>query len=213
MKLFASAEHAARMYKSLHRHEERSNEMTNAIKIAAVAVATLTLAACGTPDSGYSDKSSGSRQATSAAESACMAAVNRQYGGNYDVRVISSEYSEANSLVMVAGGPNRERWRCLVSNDGKVQDLSLAQGKPAAGGGQGMQANPLSSEVRALQGMRAANLDSEMNRLGFRNVGGYQSGGAAYSTWWNPRGEQCAKVETREGRVADIEAIYAGNCR
>ena len=187
--------------------------MTNAIKITAVAVAALTLAACGTTDSGYTDKgSSMSRQATSAAESACMAAVNRQYGGNYDVRVTSSEYSEANSLVMVAGGPNRERWRCLVSNDSKVQDLSLAQGKPASGD-QGMQANPLSSEVRALQGMRAANLDSEMNRLGFRNVGGYQSGGGAYSTWWNPRGEQCAKVETREGRVADIEAIYAGNCR
>ena len=49
-------------------------------------------------------------EASNAAESACMAAVNRQYGGNYDVRVISSEYSEANSLVMVAGGPNRERW-------------------------------------------------------------------------------------------------------
>ena len=190
--------------------------MTNAIRIVAVAVAALTLAACGTTESGYSDKgSSGSRQATSAAESACMAAVNRQYGGKYDVRGSRSEYSEANSLVMVEANPvggMTERWRCLVSNDGKVQDLSVAQGKPDVAG-QGMQANPLSSEVRALQGMRAANLDSEMNRLGFRNVGGYQSGATAYSTWWNPRGEQCAKVETREGRVADIEAIYAGNCR
>lgn len=191
--------------------------MKNAIKSGALVVAGLTLAACGTTDMGYSDQgSSGSRQATSAAESACMAAVNRQYGGKYDVRVSRSEYSEANSLVMVEANPvggMTERWRCLVSNDGQVQDLSLAQGKPAGGGGQGMQANPLSSEVRALQGMRAANLDSEMNRLGFRNVGGYQSGGGAVSTWWNPRGEQCAKVETREGRVADIEAIYAGNCR
>ena len=79
--------------------------------------------------------------------------------------------------------------------------------------GQGMQANPLSGDVRALQGMRAANLDSEMNRLGFSNVGGYQAGGAAVTTWWNPNGAQCAKVETREGRVASIEALYAGNCR
>jgi len=105
--------------------------MTNPIKIAAVAVAALTLAACGTTESGYSDKgSSGSRQATSAAESACMAAVNRQYGGNYDVRVISSEYSEANSLVMVAAsrtGGKTEQWRCLSSNDGKVADLSVVQ--------------------------------------------------------------------------------------
>lgn len=219
MKLFSSAAHAARMYKSFHQHKERSNEMTNAIRIVAVAVAALTLAACGTTESGYSDKgSSGSRQATSAAETACMEAVNRNYGGKVrEVRVVSSEFSQANSMVMVdavgvRGGRTTEHWRCLVSNDGKVQDLSVAQGKPDVAG-QGMQANPLSSEVRALQGMRAANLDSEMNRLGFRNVGGYQSGGAAVSTWWNPRSEQCAKVETREGRVADIKAIAEGNCQ
>ena len=106
--------------------------MTNPIKIAAVAVAALTLAACGTTDSGYSDKgSSGSRQATSAAESACMAAVNANYGGKIDtVRVIRSEYSEANSLVMVAAsrtGGKTEQWRCLSSNDGKVADLSVVQ--------------------------------------------------------------------------------------
>ena len=110
--------------------------MTTAIKITVLTVVGLTLAACGTTDLGYSNKeSSGSRQATSAAESACMAAVNRQYGSKYDVRVSSSEYSEANSLVMVDANPvggMTERWRCLVSNDGKVQDLSLTQGKPKA---------------------------------------------------------------------------------
>jgi outer membrane murein-binding lipoprotein Lpp len=79
--------------------------------------------------------------------------------------------------------------------------------------GQGMQANPLSSDVSALQGMRAGSLDSEMNRLGFTNVGGYKASGASITTWWNPNGEQCAKVETRDGRVADIEPLFAGNCR
>ena len=178
--------------------------MTNPIKIAAVAVAALTLAACGTTESGYSDKgSSGSRQATSAAESACMAAVNRQYGGNYGVRVISSEYSEANSLVMVAGGPNRERWRCLVSNDGVVQDLSLAQGKPAAG--------PSSSGD--LVGMRAGSLDAEMAGRGFKNVGGYQSDNSSFTTWWNANTRECLSVETRQGRVAKAETIAEGNCQ
>ncbi len=86
-------------------------------------------------------------------------------------------------------------------------------GGSTSNSGQGMQANPLSSDVRALQGMRAGSLDSEMNRLGFSNVGGYKAGGASITTWWNPNGEQCAKVETREGRVASIEALYAGNCR
>lgn len=99
-----------------------------------------------------------------------------------------------------------------------VLGSALITGCAGSGGstsssGQGMQANPLSSEVRALQGMRAANLDSEMNRLGFTNIGGYKADGASITTWWNPNGEQCAKVETREGRVADIEALYAGNCR
>jgi hypothetical protein len=47
--------------------------------------------------------------------------------------VISKEYSEANSLVMF-----RDRgatvWRCLVSNDGVVADLSVAQAADDGGG-------------------------------------------------------------------------------
>lgn len=72
---------------------------------------------------------------------------------------------------------------------------------------------PLSSDVRALEGMRAQNLNGEMNRLGFTHVGGYQAEGAAITIWWRPRDEQCVKVETREGRAASMEALYAGNCR
>jgi outer membrane murein-binding lipoprotein Lpp len=71
----------------------------------------------------------------------------------------------------------------------------------------------LSSDVAALEGMRARNLDSEMNRLGFTNVGGYKTEGASITTWWNPRGEQCVKVETRDGRAASIESIFKGNCQ
>jgi hypothetical protein len=60
-----------------------------------------------------------------------MAAVNAQYGGKIDtLKVIRSEYSEANSLVMVAAsrtGGKTELWHCLSSNDGEVADLSLAQ--------------------------------------------------------------------------------------
>ena len=178
--------------------------MTNAIKIAVLAVAGLTLAACGTTDMGYSDKgSSESRQATSAAESACMAAVNRQYGGKYDAKVIRSEYSEANSLVVVAGGPDRERWRCLVSNDGVVQDLTPAQGKPNAG----------QSSYGDLVGMRAGSLDAEMAGRGFKSVGGHKTADAAVSTWWNAGSRECLSVETRQGRVAKAETIAGGNCR
>ena len=72
---------------------------------------------------------------------------------------------------------------------------------------------PLSSEVKALEGMRARNLDSEMNRLGFSNVGGYKTEGASITTWWNPKDKQCVNVETRDGRAASIESIFKGNCQ
>jgi hypothetical protein len=40
-----------------------------------------------------------------------------------DVRVVRSEFSEANSeLILDADG---ERWRCLASDDGVVDDLSV----------------------------------------------------------------------------------------
>ena len=61
---------------------------------------------------------------------------------------------------------------------------------------------PLSSEVKALKGMRARNLDSGMNRLGFTNVGSYKTEVASVTTWWNPQGEQCVNVETRDARAA-----------
>ena len=61
---------------------------------------------------------------TSAAESACMVAVNGNYGGNVkELNVISAEFSEAGTLVMLDA--DGEKWRCLSSNDGTVEDLSV----------------------------------------------------------------------------------------
>ena len=73
----------------------------------------------------------GGSNVSSAATSACMQAVNGNYGGKVnDLRVVRSEFSQANSEVIVdavgvRGGPTTERWKCLVSNDGNVQDLSV----------------------------------------------------------------------------------------
>ena len=47
--------------------------------------------------------------------------------------VISSEYSEANSLVMFRDS-GETVWRCLVSNDGVVADLSVVQAADDGGG-------------------------------------------------------------------------------
>ena len=101
--------------------------MKNALMLAALAFSGLGLTACATDSYDPGNAAQGgpvNRQAPSVAESACMAAVNRQYGGKErELRVISSEFSQANSLVMIRA--DGERWRCLVSNDGYVEDLSL----------------------------------------------------------------------------------------
>jgi hypothetical protein len=103
--------------------------MKNLTKIAALALAASTLTACVEEGSTRSEPT-GMREASSAAESACMSAVNSQYGGQVaTINVLSSEFSQANSVVMLAAvgvrGTNKtEKFRCLVSNDGQVQELS-----------------------------------------------------------------------------------------
>jgi hypothetical protein len=73
----------------------------------------------------------GGSDVSSNATSACMTAINGNYGGKVrDLEVVRSEFSQANSEVIVdavgvRGGSTTERWKCLVSNDGKVQDLSV----------------------------------------------------------------------------------------
>ena len=64
-----------------------------------------------------------------------------------------------------------------------------------------------------MHGMKAGYLDSDMNERGFRNTGGYQSEGAAHTTWWNEATRQCVSITTRDGRVDSIESIAEGNCR
>lgn len=106
--------------------------MNHLTKITAAALAAFTLSAC-VEDQTTRPEPPAMRGASNAAETACMAAVNGNYGGKVrEVRVASSEFSQANSVVMVdaagvRGGQATEQWRCLVSNDGKVEELSVVQ--------------------------------------------------------------------------------------
>lgn len=50
--------------------------------------------------------------------------------------VLSSEYSEANSLVMLQSGDGTV-WRCLVSNDGRYAEIERQDGGSSAGTGAG----------------------------------------------------------------------------
>jgi hypothetical protein len=78
-----------------------------------------------------SSSTTSSSTVSDTAKSACMMAVNKQYGGNVrDLKVVRSEFSQANSEVIVKaigvrGGSTNEKWRCLVSNSGEVQELSV----------------------------------------------------------------------------------------
>ena len=57
-------------------------------------------------------------------EGACMSAVAQQTQ-NGDVAVLSSEFSQANTDVVVGVGPNRAQWRCLVSRGVVAEVMSL----------------------------------------------------------------------------------------
>jgi hypothetical protein len=58
-------------------------------------------------------------------EQACLAAVSRE-SNNGDVTVLSSEFSQANTVVMIGVGSQRAPWRCLVSNSGVVAEVMFA---------------------------------------------------------------------------------------
>ncbi len=85
--------------------------------------ALLALAACGDMDADMAEiETDAMRSGSSAAEQGCIAGVNTNYGNDV-ASVVSSEFSEANTVVMLSA--EGETWRCLVSNDGVVDDLAV----------------------------------------------------------------------------------------
>jgi hypothetical protein len=65
-----------------------------------------------------------------AAVRACVAAVDAQTDG--EVRLAGTEFSQANSAVFMRVGPNGAPWRCLVSNDGRVDEVMFMGSEGAA---------------------------------------------------------------------------------
>jgi hypothetical protein len=54
-----------------------------------------------------------------------MAAVDRNYGGDASLSIVNSDFSQAGTVVIIEA--NGERWRCLASNDGKVEELRVQE--------------------------------------------------------------------------------------
>ena len=63
-----------------------------------------------------------------------MVAVNDNYGGNVrNLDIVSSEFSQANSVVIM--NADGQRWRCLVSNDGQVEELTVQESSGSGNAG------------------------------------------------------------------------------
>lgn len=92
--------------------------LVTATYAAAIALVTVGLTACSETSMESSSPSMAAsapmRTGSAADEGACLSAVAQQTGNS--VVVTSSEFSEANTLVMVGVGPQRAPWKCLVSN-------------------------------------------------------------------------------------------------
>ena len=85
----------------------------------------------GDDSAGVDSEPQSSSDVTDVTNNACLAAA-KQETGEPDIEITSNEFSEANTLVMLGVGAQRAPWRCLVSNDGQVAELSF-EGDDSAG--------------------------------------------------------------------------------
>jgi hypothetical protein len=112
---------------------------------------------------------------------------------------------------------NRSNEHCLevhVNHDrvshAEVRDEK--QCREASKHGQSHAASSSGHGFSSMIGMRASNLDGEMQSRGFAHKGGHQSNGASHTTWWNRSSRECLTVATRDGRVDTVQSIAEGNC-
>lgn len=95
--------------------------MNKSVSAALALAAFVTLAGCETTPPPPPPVES-LRTGSAADEQACDLAVAKETNSGETV-VLSSEYSEANTLVIVGVGPNKAKWKCLVKN-GKVAEVT-----------------------------------------------------------------------------------------
>lgn len=89
------------------------------LKIAGLIAVATSLAGCVEFSTTETTETTLLRTAPATDEAACLTAVAAQTDNS--VRVLSSETSEANNLVMVGVGPESAPWKCLVK-DGIVAE-------------------------------------------------------------------------------------------
>jgi hypothetical protein len=117
--------------------ETRKDIMKHSIKLALCVAAGAALAGCVEDTGGMAVSPASPPMITTfdgsvsqAAISACVSAVDAQTDG--EVRLVGSEFSQANSAVFLRVGPNGAPWRCLTSNDGRVAEVMFMGSEGAA---------------------------------------------------------------------------------
>ncbi|WP_072776085.1 hypothetical protein [Marivita hallyeonensis] len=91
--------------------------MTQSHKLFASLSALLALGAC------VEDTGGASSSMPSVEEQACLRDVTRSTN-NPDVVLMSSEFSQAGTTVIVGVGPQRARWSCIGYSDGTTADIT-----------------------------------------------------------------------------------------
>jgi hypothetical protein len=62
-------------------------------------------------------------------------------------------------------------------------------------------------------GARAGQAESELQRRGYRNVGGEKGDDRSYAYWWNDEHHQCVSIATMNGRYQSVTLTSAPDCR
>lgn len=166
-------------------------------------------------------------EVTQDAIDACIDALRAQEGGGGGT-VQSTEFSEANSLVMLQD-ENGNTWRCLVSNDGsgatvEAQEAATSPEEPATedtataddGGGaidgseaeQGTPSVGSPTDVTDFQGAPAGQAPGGLRALGFESM--RTEGLTTY--WFNRETGAFARITTSEGVYSEVVMLPAEDC-
>jgi hypothetical protein len=137
---------------------------------------------------------------------ACLAAVAKETNES-DVEVLSNEFSEANTLVMVGVGANRATWRCLVSNTGQVAEV-MFDGSDSGGVSEPEPDASPAGDLADFVGAKGGQAEMGLNNKGYQLA--RTEGLTAF--WWNAGSGSCARIVTADGRYQSIDMVSPADC-
>jgi hypothetical protein len=70
-----------------------------------------------------------------------------------------------------------------------------------------------STGLEDMVGARAGQAEAELERRGYRNVGGEKGDDRSYAYWWSKDRHQCVTVATMDGRYSSVTATLPADCR